>query len=130
MNEILNKEVEMTNNPSGHPEHPPHSYHQVVPSHTWTDDTFYPPLILPGQDPIPDPNFVRHFGRGRRRLSKNSKTNEVIECMQKVKIGNVHVYCPLEAFDFRVSVNCEFLCEFGGAVFVRAGIRRGGSSEG
>jgi hypothetical protein len=31
--------------------------------------------------------------------------------MQKVKIGHVHVYCPMEAFDFRVSVNCEFPCE-------------------
>jgi hypothetical protein len=31
--------------------------------------------------------------------------------MQKVKIGNVHVYSPMEAFDYRVSVNCEFPCE-------------------
>lgn len=111
MNDILNENVRMTTDRSGHPFHPPHSYYPIQTSHTRTDDTFYPPLVLPGQDPIPDPEFVRFFGRGKRRLSKKQETNEVLECMQKVKVGHVHVLCPMEAFDFRVSVNCEFPCE-------------------
>ena len=101
----------MTNSSKGHPEYPPHSYYQLNYKHTRTDDTFYNPLTLPGEDPIPDPNFVKYYGRGRRRLTKITKTETVVECMQKVKVGHVHVYCPMEAFDFRVSVNCEFPCE-------------------
>lgn len=114
MNSILNTQVTQSTDRNGHPSYPPHSYHRLEYSHTHTEDTSFPASSAPGQNSIPVPqsmDFIQRHGYGKRRLSRKSGSGEVVECLQKVKVGNLHVYCPMEAFDFRISVNCEFPCE-------------------
>jgi hypothetical protein len=110
----------MSAQPGGHPTHPPHSYHRLNYSHTRTTDYSYPASAAPGKNSIPQPLFTSRFGFGKRRVSKSAgparggqpAEEKVVDCIQKVKIGHLHVYCPLESFDFRISVNCEFPCEY------------------
>jgi polynucleotide 5'-triphosphatase len=45
--------------------------------------------------------------RDRIRVTREEKTNEVIECTRKVRLGDLNVYSPKRAADWRVSVNLE-----------------------
>lgn len=49
-----------------------------------------------------------HSINGRRiRVTKNEKTDEIIEVMEKVKLGHLDIYSPRRQFDYRISVNSE-----------------------
>jgi mRNA capping enzyme, beta chain len=45
--------------------------------------------------------------RDKIRVTRDEKTNAVIECMRKVRLGNLDVYSPRQAADWRISVNLE-----------------------
>jgi len=52
--------------------------------------------------------------REKVRVTRNEKTNQVVECVRKVRLGDLNIYSPKRAADWRVSVNVElpgaFLC--------------------
>lgn len=41
------------------------------------------------------------------RVTRDEKTGEVVECLKKVRLGNLDVYSPKWNADWRVSVNME-----------------------
>jgi polynucleotide 5'-triphosphatase len=45
--------------------------------------------------------------RNKTRVTRNEKTGEVVECIQKRKLGDLNIYSPKRAADWRVSVNVE-----------------------
>ena len=48
-------------------------------------------------------------GRGsdKIRVTRDAKTNVVRACVRKVRLGDLNIYCPKRAVDWRVSVNME-----------------------
>lgn len=40
-------------------------------------------------------------------MTRDDKTGTVLECMRKIRLGNLNVYSPKSAADWRVSVNLE-----------------------
>ncbi|KAF8799031.1 mRNA triphosphatase CET1 [Phlegmacium glaucopus] len=61
-------------------------------NHRYLIDTFYSPE---GND------------RDKIRVTRDEKTNTVLECMRKLRLGNLNIYSPKRAADWRVSVNLE-----------------------
>ena len=52
--------------------------------------------------------FAPDSGRGEKiRVTRDEKTNQVRACMRKVRLGDLNIYCPKRAVDWRVSVNLE-----------------------
>ncbi|KAL4069903.1 CYTH-like domain-containing protein [Scleroderma yunnanense] len=45
--------------------------------------------------------------RERIRVTRNEKTGTVLEVMKKIRLGDLNIYCPKRAADWRVSVNLE-----------------------
>lgn len=41
------------------------------------------------------------------RVTRNDKTGEVVACVKKVRLGNLDIYSPKRAADWRISVNIE-----------------------
>ena len=41
------------------------------------------------------------------RVTRDEKTGTTLECMRKMRLGNLNVYSPKYAADWRVSVNLE-----------------------
>jgi len=41
------------------------------------------------------------------RVTRNEKTGEVSECMRKMRLGDLNIYSPKCAADWRVTVNLE-----------------------
>ncbi|KIK08018.1 hypothetical protein K443DRAFT_672901 [Laccaria amethystina LaAM-08-1] len=74
---------------SAQPSHPasPLGY-----SHLYLVDSFYPS----------DSN-----DREKIRVTRDEKTGTVIECMRKIRLGDLNIYSPKRAADWRVSVNLE-----------------------
>ena len=74
---------------SAQPSHPasPLGY-----SHLYLVDSFYPS----------DTN-----DREKIRVTRDEKTGTVIECMRKIRLGDLNIYSPKRAADWRVSVNLE-----------------------
>lgn len=53
-------------------------------------------------------SFYTPDGRGERvRVTRDEKTGAVHACVQKVRLGNIDVYSPKRAADWRISVNVE-----------------------
>lgn len=40
-------------------------------------------------------------------MTRDEKTGEVLECMRKIRLGDLNVYSPKREADWRVSVNLE-----------------------
>ena len=51
--------------------------------------------------------FEPDGGREKIRVTRDEKTGDVRECMRKVRLGDLNVYCPKRLVDWRVSVNLE-----------------------
>lgn len=47
------------------------------------------------------------FPHAKRRITRDDKTGQIVECLEKTKVANLNVYSPNEEFDWRVSVNME-----------------------
>ncbi|THH16859.1 hypothetical protein EW146_g3830, partial [Bondarzewia mesenterica] len=45
--------------------------------------------------------------RDKIRVTRDEKTNEVVECLRKVRLDNLDIYSPKRAADWRVTVNLE-----------------------
>ncbi len=52
-------------------------------------------------------SFYASGDREKIRVTRNNKTGEVIAAVKKVRLGNLDVYNPKRAADWRVSVNVE-----------------------
>jgi len=54
-------------------------------------------------------SFYQAEGNDREkvRVTRNEKTNQVVECVRKVRLGDLNIYSPKRAADWRVSVNVE-----------------------
>lgn len=61
--------------------------------HTRLVDTFY---NMPASD-----------GGGKVRVTRDEKTGQIKECVQKVRIADLNVYSPKRRMDWRVSVSVE-----------------------
>jgi len=45
--------------------------------------------------------------RDKIRVTKDDKTGDVIECMRKIRLGDLNIFSPRRSADWRVSVNLE-----------------------
>lgn len=45
--------------------------------------------------------------RDKIRVTTNEKTGTVLECMRKIRLGDLNIYSPKRDADWRVSVNLE-----------------------
>ena len=61
-------------------------------SHRYLVDSFYP---SEGND------------RDKIRVTRDEKAGSALECMRKMRLGNLNIYSPKRAADWRVSVNLE-----------------------
>jgi polynucleotide 5'-triphosphatase len=52
-------------------------------------------------------SFYATGDREKIRVTRNEKTGEVVATVKKVRLGNLDVYNPKRAADWRVSVNVE-----------------------
>ena len=41
------------------------------------------------------------------RVTRDEKTGEVKECVKKIRLGDLNIYCPKRIADWRISVNVE-----------------------
>jgi polynucleotide 5'-triphosphatase len=41
------------------------------------------------------------------RVTRDERTGEVKECVKKIRLGDLNIYCPKRVADWRVSVNVE-----------------------
>ncbi|KAJ7095982.1 CYTH-like domain-containing protein [Mycena belliarum] len=62
-------------------------------SHLYLLDSFYPTDNPHDKDKI--------------RVTRNEKTGTVLECMRKIRLGDLNIFSPKRAADWRVSVNLE-----------------------
>jgi polynucleotide 5'-triphosphatase len=85
-NALLNKLKEESDKPGYHSS--PIAY-----THTHLVDSFYAPDNLGEREKI--------------RVTRNDKTGEVLATVKKVRLGNLDVYSPKRAADWRISVNVE-----------------------
>lgn len=49
-------------------------------------------------------------GGEKIRVSRDQKSNQVVECIRKTRLGNLDIYSPKHKVDWRVSVNVEQHC--------------------
>ena len=59
-------------------------------THSYLIDTFYPTE-----------------NREKVRVTRDEKTKAVVECIRKIKLGDLNIYSPKRSADWRVSVNYE-----------------------
>lgn len=45
--------------------------------------------------------------RVKTRVTREEKTGNVVECVKKIRLGDLNIYSPKRAADWRVSVNLE-----------------------
>lgn len=45
--------------------------------------------------------------RDKVRVTTDDKTGNVIECMRKIRLGDLNIYSPKREADWRISVNLE-----------------------
>ena len=50
-------------------------------------------------------------------MTRDTNTGQLVECVRKVRLGDLNVYCPKREADWRVSVNLEIPSEFWGLLF-------------
>ncbi|TCD70742.1 mRNA-capping enzyme subunit beta [Steccherinum ochraceum] len=72
---------------------PGHTSAPLEYTHLHLVDTFYQPDSTRDKDKV--------------RVTRDEKSGTVLECMQKVRLGNLDVYSPKRAADWRISVNME-----------------------
>ena len=63
-------------------------------SHKYLVDTFYPASENP-------------HNKDKIRVTRDEKSGNVIECMKKIRLGDLNISSPKRAADWRVSVNLE-----------------------
>ncbi|KAI0081612.1 mRNA triphosphatase CET1 [Panus rudis PR-1116 ss-1] len=85
-NTLLN-DLKLNSTQPGHPTTP------VNYQHLHLVDTFYPTDNPRDKEKI--------------RVTRDEKTNEVKECMRKIRLGSLDIYSPKRAADWRISVNLE-----------------------
>jgi hypothetical protein len=83
-NILLNKLKEASDKPGYHSS-------SIAYTHAHLVDTFY----------------ASENSREKIRVTRNDKTGEVIATVKKVRLGNLDVYSPKQAADWRISVNVE-----------------------
>ena len=66
-------------------------------NHTRLVDSFYP---LP------------HGSREKFRVTVDEKTGRVVQCIRKVRLGDLNIYSPKRNADWRISVNLEIPGEY------------------
>ena len=64
-------------------------------THLYLVDSFYP-----SSDPSSGPD-------DKIRVTRDEKTGEVKECVKKIRLGDLNIYCPKRVADWRISVNVE-----------------------
>ncbi|EIN12927.1 mRNA capping enzyme [Punctularia strigosozonata HHB-11173 SS5] len=72
---------------------PPQTASEISYTHRYLVDSFYPPAH-PGE-------------REKIRVTRDEKTGTVLECTQKIRLGDLNIYSPKRAADWRISVNLE-----------------------
>jgi polynucleotide 5'-triphosphatase len=70
---------------------PPQATSAIEYKHQYLIDSFYP----------------SDNDRDKIRVTRDEKTKEVVECLKKVRLGDINIYSPKRAADWRVSVNVE-----------------------
>jgi hypothetical protein len=82
-NTLLNN-LKIASNDSSHPSTP------LAYSHKHLTDAFYP-----------------SDDREKTRVTRDDKTGTVTECVKKLRLGDLNIYSPKRAADWRISVNLE-----------------------
>lgn len=86
-----------------------HTTTPVEYSHLYLIDTFY-------ADISNDPNLTngdrRLRGGDKIRVTRDEKTNTVVQCVKKIRLGDLNIYSPKRSADWRISVNLEVPCTF------------------
>ncbi|KAJ4482298.1 CYTH-like domain-containing protein [Lentinula aciculospora] len=85
-NTLLNK-LKISSSQPGYASSSPLDYH-----HLYLVDTFY---------------ASETNDREKIRVTRDEKTGNVLECMKKIRLGDLNVYSPKRMADWRVSVNLE-----------------------
>ncbi|KAE9393868.1 mRNA capping enzyme [Gymnopus androsaceus JB14] len=85
-NTLLNK-LKISSSQPGYASSSPLDYH-----HLYLVDSFYP---------------SESNDRDKIRVTRDEKTGTVIECMRKIRLGDLNVYSPKRCADWRISVNLE-----------------------
>ncbi|EKM79266.1 hypothetical protein AGABI1DRAFT_100277 [Agaricus bisporus var. burnettii JB137-S8] len=83
-NGLLNNLTATSNQPS-HPSSPLHHSHHFLKDSFYTSD------------------------RGKIRVTRDEKT-DAVECIQKIRLGDLNIYSPKRSADWRVSVSVEVPC--------------------
>ncbi|EAU86032.1 hypothetical protein CC1G_11704 [Coprinopsis cinerea okayama7 len=92
-NTLLNNLKTSSDSPS-HPSTP------VTYSHLYLVDSFYASEPLFNGD-------VRLKGSDKIRVTRDEKTREVVQCVKKIRLGDLNVFSPKRNADWRISVNLE-----------------------
>lgn len=61
-------------------------------------------------------DIFRKAGTKKVRIRKDQKTQAVIQVCEKVRLGDLNVFCPMSKFDWRLSISTEKPCECGKSV--------------
>lgn len=86
-NTLLNN-LKINSSQPGYASSTPLDYH-----HLYLVDTFYPSSETNDRDKI--------------RVTRDEKTGNVLECMRKIRLGDLNIHSPKRPADWRISVNLE-----------------------
>jgi hypothetical protein len=54
-----------------------------------------------------DSFYASDGGREKIRLTRDEKTGEIVECVKKIRLGDLNIFSPKRQADWRISVNLE-----------------------
>jgi len=52
-------------------------------------------------------------GEGKIRVTRDEKTGQLVECIKKRRLGDLHILCPKREVDWRLSINLEEKADIG-----------------
>lgn len=56
-------------------------------------------------------DIFRMAGTKKVRVRRDQKTRAVVQVCEKVRLGDLNIFCPMSKFDWRLSISTEKPCE-------------------
>jgi polynucleotide 5'-triphosphatase len=87
----------MLNDRVAHTAAPSYTFVPLKAKHIQTQDDFHP---------APSSHSSDHHD-AKLRVTRNDRTGQLVECMIKRRLGDLHILCPKREADWRISVNIQ-----------------------
>jgi hypothetical protein len=56
-------------------------------------------------------DILRKAGTKKVRIRKDQRTKAIVQVCEKVRLGDLNIFCPMSKFDWRLSISTERPCK-------------------